>query len=96
MELQFDQFLNQMTHFFQNEAKSETVIGEPFKLGEFNCIPVIRMGIGLGTGAGEGGDPKQGHGEGLAAGGGLGIEPIGFLVAKGDQISFVSTKTKLL
>lgn len=94
MEMQFENLLGRLTDFMQNEAKSETVIGEAFQLGEFNCIPVIRLGIGLGTGGGEGDGPgKQGHGEGLAAGGGLGIDPIGFLVAKGDQINFISTKT---
>lgn len=94
MEMQFESLLTRLTDFMQNEARSETVIGQPFTLGAFNCIPVIRMGLGLGTGGGEGEAPgKKGHGEGLAAGGGLGIEPIGFLVTKGDQISFISTKT---
>ena len=94
MELHFEKLLEQMTGFIQNEARSETVIGNPFQMGEFNCIPVIRLGMGIGTGGGEGGGPKQqGHGEGLAAGGGLGIEPIGFLVSRNDQISFISAKT---
>ena len=94
MEMQFEKLLTRVTDFIQNEAKSETVIGNPFKLGAFDCIPVIRLGIGLGTGGGEGEGPgKQGHGEGMAAGGGLGVEPIGFLVTKGDEISFISAKT---
>ncbi len=92
MEMKFEEMLEKITHFIENEAKTETVIGEPFQLGEFSCIPVIRVGMGFGTGGGEGDAPKQGHGTGGGAGAGMGIEPQGFLVAKGDQISFVSTR----
>lgn len=91
--MQFENLLEQVTSFIQNEARTETVIGEAFQLGEYSCIPVIRVGMGFGTGGGEGGDKKVGHGEGGGAGAGMGIEPIGFLVSRGDQINFVSTRT---
>ena len=90
--MQFDELLGRITHFLENEANTKTVVGEPFTLGEFSCIPVIRVGMGFGTGAGEGDDRKTGHGQGAGAGGGLGVEPIGFLVAKGDEITFIDTK----
>lgn len=93
MNISYEKMLEQITSFIEHEAKSETVIGEPFQLGEFNCIPVIRLGMGFGSGGGEGEAPKQGHGGGGGAGAGMGIEPIGFLVSRGDQISFISTKT---
>ena len=93
MEMNFESMLERVTNFLQNEVKTETVIGDAFQLGEFTCVPVIRVGMGFGSGGGEGEAPKQGHGEGGGAGAGLGMEPIGFLVTKGDQISFVSTKT---
>lgn len=93
MEMQFENLLEKVTGFLQKEAKSETVVGETFQLGEYSCIPIIRLGMGFGTGGGEGDDTKTGHGEGGGAGAGLGIEPIGFLVSRGSEISFVSTKT---
>lgn len=93
MEVHIENLMDKITNFIQKEARSETVIGEAFTLGEYHCIPVIRVGMGFGTGAGEGDDPKKGRGEGGAGGAGVGIEPIGFLVAKGEEISFVSTKT---
>jgi uncharacterized spore protein YtfJ len=93
MNLKLDEALVKVMDFIQNEARTETVVGKQFKLGEFNCVPVIRVGLGFGSGGGEGDAPKQGHGEGGAAGAGVGIEPIGFLVSHGDQISFVATKT---
>lgn len=94
MELQFQEMIEQITKFMKSEAKTETVVGSAFQLGEFSCIPVIRVGMGFGTGVGEGdGSAKQGHGIGGGAGAGMGIEPIGFLVSRNDQISFISTKT---
>jgi uncharacterized spore protein YtfJ len=93
MEIQFEKLLNQVTDFIKSEAKTETVVGEAFTLGEFSCIPVIRVGMGFGTGGGEGDAPKTGHGEGAGLGAGMGIQPIGFLVSRGEQISFISTNT---
>jgi len=85
--------LPQITDFLKAEANTDTVIGKQFTLGEFNCVPVIRLGMGFGSGGGEGEAPKQqGHGEGVGVAGGMGIEPIGFLVTKGDQISFIPSK----
>ena len=89
--MNFETLLQRLTEFIQKEAKSETVIGEPFELGEFKCIPVIRLGVGFGSGGGSGDSSKVGKGEGGGAGAGIGIDPIGFLVSRGDQISFVST-----
>ncbi|HMN88583.1 MAG TPA: spore germination protein GerW family protein [Saprospiraceae bacterium] len=93
MKVNFEELIPQITEFLKSEAKTETVIGTQFQLGEFSCVPVIRLGMGFGSGGGEGEAPnKQGHGEGAGAGGGIGIEPIGFLVARTDQISFIATR----
>ena len=93
MEMKFEEILDQITKFIKSEAKTETIIGEAFQLGEYSCIPVIRVGMGFGTGGGEDETPNKHHGFGAGAGAGMGIDPIGFLVSRGDQISFVSTKT---
>ena len=93
MSLHVEELMDRITSFIKSEAKTETVVGDPFQLGEYSCIPVIRVGMGFGTGGGEGNAPKEGRGEGGGGGAGLGIEPIGFLVSRGEQISFVSTKT---
>lgn len=93
MEMNFENMLQRLTEFIQKEAKTETVIGEPFELGEFKCIPVIRLGIGFGSGGGAGDSEKTGKGEGGGAGAGIGIDPIGFLVSRNDEISFIPTHT---
>ena len=91
MEMNFEVMLQRLTEFIQKEAKTETVVGESFELGEFTCIPVIRVGMGFGSGGGSGDAPKTGKGEGGGAGAGIGIDPIGFLVTRDDLISFIST-----
>lgn len=89
MELHFEELLGKITDFIKSEAKTETVVGEQFKLGEFTCVPVIKVGLGFGSGGGESAESKKGKGQGMGAGAGMGIEPIGFLITKGDEISFI-------
>ena len=93
--------LGKMTEFLKSEAKTETIIGQQFKLGDFTCVPVISIGLGFGGGGGEGkgkGNSKsagEGEGEGTGAGGaaGVGMGPVGFLVTKGSDIQFIPTST---
>ncbi len=92
MEIHFDELLEKITNFIQSETKTETIIGDVFKLGEFNCAPVIKVGFGFGSGGGEGSDTKKRKATAGAAGAGVGIEPIGFLVSKDSEISFISTE----
>ena len=94
----FEETVKQLTDFLKTEAKTETVVGQLFELGEFHCVPVIKFGIGVGYGGGEGhGDMANGKGKGEGGGngaiGGTGVEPIGFLVSRADQISFISTSS---
>lgn len=91
MDLHFEELLGQITDFIKSEAKTETVVGEKFELGEFLCVPVIKVGMGFGSGGGEGADikTKARKGQGMGGGAGVGIEPIGFLVTKGESISFL-------
>ncbi len=91
MEMNFETMLQRLTEFIQNEVKTETVVGEQFELGEFTCVPVLRVGMGFGSGGGKGDSEKTGKGEGGGAGAGLGIDPVGFLVTRNDQITFIST-----
>ncbi len=93
MTTKYEDMVGRLTEFLKSETKTETVVGQPFQLGEFTCVPVIRMGMGMGFGSGEGGDVKSAHGEGGGGGAGFGIEPMGFLVSRGAEITFVPSKT---
>ena len=92
-----EDLIGKITDFLKGEAKTETVIGQQFKLGDYTCVPIIAFGMGFGggegTGEGTGTFAKNGKGEGFGGGAGMGVAPIGFLVTKGDQISFISVKS---
>ncbi|MDJ1506457.1 GerW family sporulation protein [Xanthocytophaga agilis] len=91
MNYNFEELLAKVTDFVKNEGKTETVVGSPFQLGDFTCVPVLRLGVGLGAGGG-GEQVKAGKGEGGGAGVGMGIEPMGFLVTRADSIQFISAQ----
>lgn len=95
-----NEILSKMTDFLRSEAKTETIIGQQFQLGEFTCVPVMSLGFGLGGGGGEGkgnrGNGKgtnEGEGTGAGAGAGMGMMPVGFLVTKGDDIQFIPARS---
>jgi len=73
-------------------AATETVVGEPVKLGERMAIPVTKLTVGFGVGGGQG--QSNASGEGFAGGGGGGarVEPIGFIVFDKEKVSFLPTK----
>jgi len=94
MELRMEELLGKITDFIKSEANTETVIGKQFDLGEFKCVPVIKVGMGFGSGGTTDAQKKDVKGEvaaqGGGAGAGVGIEPIGFLVSRGSEISFIA------
>jgi uncharacterized spore protein YtfJ len=95
MENNVENVLDKLSEHVQSIATTSTVIGEEFTIGDFTCKPVMKVGIGMGTGKGDGEDPKcKGKGSGTIAGAGIGMAPIGFLVAKGGEISFVPSGEK--
>jgi uncharacterized spore protein YtfJ len=61
-------------------AKIETVIGEPIHSGESTIVPVSRISMGMGMAG------HTGKGDTASSGGGLRIDPVAFLVLKGDDI----------
>ena len=72
-------------------AKTETILGQEIKVGEFTLIPVSRISLGVGAGGGKGTDNKK-EGEGGGGGGGVMVTPIAFIVIKGGDISFHGIK----
>jgi uncharacterized spore protein YtfJ len=92
-----NEVLDKVTGFLKSEAKTETIIGQQFQLGEFTCVPVMSVGIGFGGGSGEGkGNAKgqaEGEGNGIGGGAGMGMGPVGFLTARGNEIQFIPTRS---
>ena len=95
MNINIESLLDKVSGHVKTLASTETILGEEFKLGEFTCRPVIKIGTGFGSGAGDGDDPKgKATGGGGGAGAGIGVTPVGFLTTKGDEIYFIPADKK--
>lgn len=95
MDIKVDELLDKVSGHVKSIANTDTILGEEFTLGEYTCRPVIKVGTGFGSGTGTGEDPKgKGSGTGGGAAAGIGVTPVGFLVAKGEEISFVPSDRK--
>jgi uncharacterized spore protein YtfJ len=89
-----NELIGKITDFLKTEAKTETIIGQSFKLGEYDCVPVMSVGLGFGGGLGEGKDKKtEDNGSGFGGGAGVGLGPVGFLVSKGSEIQFIPVRS---
>jgi uncharacterized spore protein YtfJ len=95
MEIKIEELLDKVSEHVKSLASTETILGEEFKIGEFTCRPVIKVGTGFASGAGTGDEPKSKmKGSGGGAGAGIGIVPLGFLTARGKEISFIPVDKK--
>lgn len=82
------EILTQMQHI----AQTNTVVGEPVKMGDKVIIPVTKVSLGFGAG---GGSSKQESDNFVGgSGGGINIEPVGFIVSDKDgaQLLLVNQK----
>lgn len=61
-------------------TQAETVIGNPIQAGESTVIPVSRVSVGFGFGG------HASKGDTTASGGGAAVDPVAFLVIKGDDV----------
>jgi uncharacterized spore protein YtfJ len=69
-------------------AKTETIVGSPFSVGEFTVVPISRVSLGVGAGGGTGGDDKKGaSGEGGGGGGGIRISPVALVAVRGAELN---------
>lgn len=95
MDIKIDELLDKVAGHVKTLASTETVLGDEFQIGEFTCRPVIKVGTGFGSGSGTGDDPKsKAKGTGGGAGAGIGVVPLGFLTARGGEISFIPVDKK--
>ncbi len=92
MKIPAEDILKVLLQELKTIAKTETVLGREYQAGETTIIPVSKVTLGLVGGSGSGGTRKGGE---KFSGGGVGggaskIEPIAFLVLKGDEISLLN------
>lgn len=86
-----EKVLNNISEKVKGLASTDTIIGDEFTMGEYTCKPVMKAGMGFGTGVGNGTQhfKHKGKGSGVGTGAGVGVQPVGFLITKGDEISFI-------
>ncbi len=78
---------------FKAVAKTETIVGEGIKAGEFTVLPVSKISLGIGAGAGAKTEQtKTSGGSGGAGGGRICVEPIAFLVIKDGEVSVLNLR----
>jgi uncharacterized spore protein YtfJ len=85
-------FLESIIGELKHIADTETIIGKPVIFGAKTVVPVSRIMVGFGVGGGVDGSEKKGEGFGGAGGGGVRVEPVGFIVIDDEQASFLPTK----
>lgn len=74
-------------------ATTKSIIGEPVTVADQTIIPICKLCLGFGAGGGTGeAKDKAGTGVGGGGGGGVKLEPVAFLIIKGDQVSILTTK----
>lgn len=82
--------LEQMADFF----KSDTVVGEPIKVGDITLIPLITVSFGIGNGAGLSPKDKKGHWSTSGTASGGKISPSAIIVIKNDEVSVIPLSGK--
>jgi len=76
---------------FKAVAKTETIVGEGIKAGDYIVFPVSKISLGIGAGAGTE-QIKTSGGSGGAGGGGICVEPIAFLLVKEGEVSILNLR----
>lgn len=91
MEVDVKDVLKDLLGELRAIGKTEAVIGNEMKVGEFTIVPVSKISVGVGGGGGSSGEAhRKGRAPGAGAGGGVRVEPVAFLVVREDKISLLS------
>ena len=85
------EILKVLLEHLQTIARSETVVGNPIQAGDTTLIPLSRLMLGFGVGGTDlAGDVTKGSSSsgrlgGAGTGGGVSVEPVGFIVVHKDN-----------
>lgn len=91
MRMEASDLIKTLLEGFKAVAKTETIVGEGIKAGEFTVLPISKISLGIGAGAGTG-EAKAPARSGGAGGGGICVEPIAFLVIKDREVSVLNLR----
>lgn len=91
MRMEATDLIKTLLEGFKAVAKTETIVGEGIKAGEFTVLPISKISLGIGAGAGIE-QIKASGGGGGAGGGGICVEPIAFLVIRDGEVSVLNLR----
>jgi len=91
MRMEATDLIKTLLEGFKAVAKTETIVGEGIKAGEFTVLPISKISLGIGAGAGTE-QIKASGGGGSAGGGGICVEPIAFLVIRDGEVSVLNLR----
>ncbi|MDP8255511.1 MAG: spore germination protein GerW family protein [Candidatus Alcyoniella australis] len=84
-----DKIIESAMEQMRSMVKSDTILGEPLRMGEdIMIIPVCKIRFGFGSGGGDKGSGKSGSGFGGAGS----VDPVGFLTVIDGAVSLMSFK----
>lgn len=84
--MSFQNFIDTLLEKMKTTIKTESVVGEPIKVGNVTILPIAKITFGFGAG---GEDIEKNKGFGGGSGGGATITPIGFLIIKDNDVSLI-------
>ncbi|MDD3627962.1 MAG: spore germination protein GerW family protein [bacterium] len=73
-------------------AATNTVVGEPVKMGEKVIIPITQVSLGFGVGGHE--TKKESDSFMGGSGGGISIQPVGFIVSDSEKTQLLLVNEK--
>ena len=85
MDTNKSNILNDFLPNLKSFIKSETVIGEPYTVGDTSIIPINSVKVGFAYG-----DTGLKKAEAQGGGGGVTLTPVAFIILKGNDISIHS------
>jgi uncharacterized spore protein YtfJ len=90
------ELLKLITDRLESIASVKTIVGDPVTVADSTIIPVCRIMVGFGGGGGSGegiAESKgKGGGGGAAGGGGVRVDPVAFIVIRGEEVSLLTAK----
>ena len=93
----FNESLGLLTTEFEKMVSTNTVIGDPYTVGDVTLVPIISVTLGIGGGGGEGNagmDSKQAGGTGIGLGGGFRITPIAMVSIHDGEVTMLPITRK--
>lgn len=86
--------MDSMFEKLEKFLRTETVVGEPFQVGDITLVPIITVSFGIGGGEGTGKDNKGNDSPGTGGGLGCKISPNAMLIIKNGEVSIIPLTSK--